>query len=45
MEVDKFNFSESLPLLESALKECDFVGIDTEFTGNLMINVNVIDQY
>lgn len=33
MEVTKQNFETTLPLVEEALKLCDFIAIDLEFTG------------
>ena len=33
MEILKENFEASLPLLQKAIAECDFVAMDTEMTG------------
>ncbi|KAF9181945.1 hypothetical protein BGZ50_005223 [Haplosporangium sp. Z 11] len=33
MEIHKDNFVASLPLLQKAIQECDFVAMDTEMTG------------
>lgn len=31
---DVIDFLEVFPKIESAVKECDFIGIDGEFTGD-----------
>lgn len=33
MEVTRQNFNETLPSIEKAIEECDFMSLDTEFTG------------
>ena len=33
MEVHKENFSESFDFIKQSIKDCDFITIDTEFTG------------
>jgi hypothetical protein len=33
MEILKDSFEQSLPLLQKAIAECDFVAMDTEMTG------------
>jgi len=45
MEVTKRNFSEVFPLVEKAVNECDFLSVDTEFSGltNRSIKTNLYD--
>ncbi|KAF9416605.1 hypothetical protein BGZ94_010172 [Podila epigama] len=40
MEILKENFEASLPMLQKAIEECDFVAMDTEMTG-LALPVNI----
>ena len=35
MQVTVENFNQTLPLLIDSIQKCDFVAIDSEFTGNM----------
>lgn len=41
MQVTVENFNECLPIVKSAIQSCDFIAIDTEFTGNM---ANILDK-
>ncbi|KAL6059436.1 poly(A)-specific ribonuclease PNLDC1 isoform X2 [Balamuthia mandrillaris] len=46
MEVTKENFKQALPEVVAAIRECDFVALDTEFTGlslSKSLDTSVID--
>lgn len=35
MEISRHQFAQKLPLVERAIKECDFMAIDTELSGTV----------
>ena len=40
MQVTIENFNESLPLIRKAVESCDFLALDTEFTGNMATSLD-----
>lgn len=42
MEIPKQNFAQKLNVVEKAIKECDFMAIDTELSGNKAIVNNTV---
>lgn len=40
MQVTVENFNECMPIVIKAIESCDFIAIDTEFTGNMATSLD-----